>query len=129
MWDTNWTQLTDANGNAVNANSLGGKTYATLFDASGKAVGLYRSESILQDSGMANGTPEEMYYDGFVQIIVNVIESGSATFSLENIPWHSLPACNGMVVVTIPVRKGQKIKVTSTGFSSASYHLFAPLSQ
>lgn len=33
-----WTQLTDASGNAINANSLGEKTYASLFDASGNAI-------------------------------------------------------------------------------------------
>ena len=115
-WE-NWVILTDASGNAVNANSLGGIAYATLFDASGKAIGLYRGTTVGQ-SGTVQQSDVPASVSGWLQLTL----AAGTSLHIDGIA--TLVSTNAVVSRLFPIRTGQTFHI-STG--SEPYKIYLPL--
>lgn len=90
-WETAWTYLTDDSGNAINANSLGGKEYLTLFSSAGSARAALMAYTANTASALLDEEPGERVLRIKTGTVTASGTSATVTFSSvfpTAILWH-----------------------------------------
>lgn len=134
VWDTAWTYLTDDNGNAINANSLGGvaaASYALKTD-----VKLYVNPgSVLQSGSLTNGTYYTASYSGILYVYGTFANGVTGPMSI------SIRDGSNVFIVfqggnldrlgfSFPIKAGQQFVLHSPygTFTSTQYSIYASIS-
>lgn len=121
-WATSWTQLTDDNGNAINANSLGGVAAAFYTGFIGN-VG-----DTLQNGVMTNNTPVTVNAGCSGWVTINAWNSteNNIYFHIDGI--QVAGAFAQFLVTSYPIKAGQTFSVTLQNFNHAAFAIKAALS-
>ena len=121
-WQTGWTPLTDASGNAVNANSLGGVAAARYAP--------FLGSSVYESGSMTSNTSKYSPIDGSVTIRVSATTAQRIGIYIDNVERDAFiaPADTSVIAKTLRIKNGQEFHVTGT-IQTCYYSIYSNVAQ